>query len=202
MALGCSCGGTAYRPIAWRPGRGAPGRKRNISHNEHDNELNPRNNTRGFIFWLNLPWAFVASPLTYPRRYAPSKKVCFRVRRRGLRQILHKNPATVYRYFLEKNYFKLQNPATVYRYFLEKNYFKLRNPAHAYRCCSFSRIPPRYRARSDSITPSFAPSLALNLTQKILLDKSKKKTIIECQTKNDKEQTIWKPQKHLHLLNC
>ena len=43
-------GGTACYPIALRPGYRAPAGKRNRSHENDIHELNPRNNTRGFIF--------------------------------------------------------------------------------------------------------------------------------------------------------
>ena len=67
MSLVAVVAGTVYPPIAHRPGCGAPGGKRNIRQHEHDNELNPRNNTRGFIFWLNLVQGVIARLVGYLR---------------------------------------------------------------------------------------------------------------------------------------
>lgn len=47
-------GGTACRPIALRPRGIAPAGKRNRGHANDIHELNPRNNTRGFILLIKM----------------------------------------------------------------------------------------------------------------------------------------------------
>ena len=121
MSLVAVVAGTVYPPIAHIPGCGAPGGKRNIRQHEHDNELNPRNNTRGFILLSKLPQDVVARLVAYLRANACAPTVYLLNSRLVLRQFSLQNPAIVYppyRRRLEKSYFSLQNHVHTYRAYL------------------------------------------------------------------------------------